>query len=805
MPAPPLAVLPPPPRDTGVDPSQVWNLLVQRWRTIAAISIAFFVITVALTLNATMEFRSTGRLYLGELENKKPNGGSDQRVDFVEGDQSDLGSEIEIIRSESLLAQAILDSGLNVTVNPPEWKSVRYWRWLLSSRDPSVLDVGLRRLTASGARFDDDSVGARNLQVRFTTASEYELWSGTDKLGTGRNGVEERFGDLTIKLTSQPHVRLEPGEQFEIKVFPLDETLDSTLKKLAVSYPKAVNQSESVRVLFFEFTHRSPHLAAEFLRRVMTGYMAERHGWKVAAASAAESFVTEQLQSLKASLDKAEAELAAYRSNNRVVVLDSEVKAMIEQIGKYEEQRVAARLQLAALSDMKRGLQNPSARIEAAMLGDANDPVLESSAASLSEARQELARVRATFQEDAPEVRTQKALVDSQLDTIRNYVTDRVARAHENLTSFNEIIGQFEERLKTVPGAELGLVQLARESEVYRKMYTYLLERQQQAAISKASTVSRNRILDVPKVPRRETSPSLLVRVPVSLFGVLVGVLFVLMRHVFSTRLKSELDAKLLAAPHQALATLPKLASRRGPRSFGRERDDETRLGEAASYNEALRMLRTNVYKRTGVSSSARVVLFSSPSPGDGKTTTVISLATALAADGKSVLVIDADLRKPSHHALISSSLSPGLSNILSQDCDWKSCVNAVVIGGYEFYSIAAGDPAPAEILSHDSFGQMIASARQRFDFILIDSASLPLVSDTLILAVHADLLLSVLRLQHTSRRVAAEHLNELSQITTAIGIVINGGLPGGSYGTTAHYPVRNKRSDSVRAPRPDR
>jgi uncharacterized protein involved in exopolysaccharide biosynthesis len=260
---------------------------------------------------------------------------------------------------------------------------------------------------------------------------------------------------------------------------------------------------------------------------------------------------------VRTSLDDIQRRLASYRSNNRVVVMDNEAKAMIEQIGKYEEQRVAARLEAAALSDVQRTLKGANPPVGAFLLGEANDKVLEGMATTLTAARQKLTDLDSRFNEAAPEVRDQRSQVDAQLEAIRNYVSSRAARAQESLGTLSGIINQYEKRLKTVPGAELGLLQLSRESDVYSRTYQYLLERQQQTAIIKASTLSKNRVLDAPQAPHREDSPKLMLRLASAPLGLLLGVVLVLARSLFAGSFQSEADARAALGPHRSWLPCP--------------------------------------------------------------------------------------------------------------------------------------------------------------------------------------------------------------------------------------------------------
>ncbi|HEX6245909.1 MAG TPA: hypothetical protein VFZ61_33520, partial [Polyangiales bacterium] len=374
----------------------------------------------------------------------------------------------------------------------------RFWEWLLSRRDPKLLRGAAREVVVVDAALPEDAPEGQGFLVRFRTSRDYDVEVEGELIakGTLEQPLITQYGKFTLRAGS--HGTPSPGSSYELGIAPLEDVVDGALSALSVTIPKVGSGSnELVKVVTLEYPDASPARAAAFLKQLMETYLSRRQAWKTENASAAETFVVSQLQGMRESLDDTERKLANYRSNTRVVVLDNEAKALIEQVGKYEEQRVAARLQVAALSDIKRVLKQPNPPVEAYLLGEAHDTVLEGLGRSLSEARKQLTDLEGRFHEAAPDVRNQKAQIEAQLDSIRNYVTTRLARSQENLGALNSVIGQFEDKLRTVPGAELGLAQLARDSDVYRKLYTNLLERKQQAGILKASTVSKNRILDL--------------------------------------------------------------------------------------------------------------------------------------------------------------------------------------------------------------------------------------------------------------------------------------------------------------------
>ena len=766
-----------PGRADALDPQQVWATLRQHYRLVLLLATLVFAGVMGVTLLSRMSFRSVSRLYLGELEeSSKSAARSSEEIDLSAGHPGVVGSEMEIIQSRSLVSRAILASGLNVAIAEVGRGAPRYGKWLIARRNPALLDVESEQLRAQETRLTDERAQEQIYQLRFSSRSEYEVWRDDRRLGAGKLGEVLKVPGADLQLVAGEAGSPRPGATYGIVVRPLMDVIDAALASLRVAAPKPSPQSPPVNVLTLEFSWSSPRLAASFLEQLIAAYLAERQAWKVEDAAAAEAFVGNQLATMRSSLDDIQRKLADYRSSNRVVVMDNEAKAMIEQIGKYEEQRVAARLEVAALSDVKRTLKGPNPPVGAFLMGEANDSVLEGMATSLSTARQRLTDLESRFNEAAPELRDQREQVQGQLQSIQNYVSSRASRAQESLGTLDGIIAQYEKRLKTVPGAELGLAQLSRESDVYSRTYSYLLERQQQTAIIKASTLSKNRVLDAPQAPYREDSPKLLLRLASAPLGLLLGVVLVLGRAFFASTFQSEADARSVAGRLSVLTVIPRRLRRRGERRgvVGPGSYDVVGADLGSSFTEAFRTLRARLYRvRSG--SAGQVLLVTSPREGDGKTTCVLGLAALLAADGKRVLVIDADLRGQNQPSPDSGQPDmPGLREVLRGEHDWADAVQTVKVGAGQFYGIASGGVGPAELLSSRRMAELVNDARQRCDFVLLDAPSFPAVSDALVLAALVDAVISVVRLGNTPRKLAHEHLRGLAASARYLGVVVN-------------------------------
>lgn len=777
----------PPPRSDRIDVAQLGGLLRQHLGFIFGVAATVFVLVVALTLVSRLEFRSSGRLYLGELgDAAHPAASRSGEIDLSGDEQADVHSEIEIITSRSLLSRAILESGLNASIVRAGAKPVRYWSWLRSRRDAALLDGTSRELSVENTTLDAAVGRPQKYEVSFSTDTEYDVSASGRVLGHGRLNERLQIDGLSLLLRPGSSGHPAPDSQYELSVSPLEEAIDQAARVLDVSAPRPGGTAEPVRVVTLRFSAETPVLAARFLQRLMQAYLEQRQLWKTENASAAEAFVTQQLDGMRGSLDQLEKKLADYRAENRVVVQDNEGRAMTEQLARYEEQRVEARLEVAAMTNVQRALQAPDPPVGAYLLGEDDDKVFEALATSLSSARQKLTDLEARFNPSAPDVREQRAQVDAQLGGIRSYVTTRLRRAEQNLESLNGIIEQFERRLTSVPGAELGLTQLTRESDVYGRLYSHLLERQQQTAIVKASTVSKNRVLDEPEVAHRESSPRLPLRLASLPFGLLLGVALVLARGLFGGVFQGAADIQRSVAPLPVFASVPRHRAPRGHGSQGSQAGPEPILDpERASdvgFVEAFRTLRTNLYH--ALARAARraeapddiggLIIVSSPCPGDGKTTCALALASLLAADGRNVLLIDADLRAPRHRALLGAHADRDLGSVLAGRSRLRDSVWPVRLPAGQCHSIGAREPLSIELLSGESMRRLLLDARVAYDFVVVDTPSSPLYSDALVLAGPSDCVLSVIRPLHSERKAAEEHIEGLHALARVHAVVIN-------------------------------
>jgi tyrosine-protein kinase Etk/Wzc len=277
---------------------------------------------------------------------------------------------------------------------------------------------------------------------------------------------------------------------------------------------------------------------------------------------------------------------------------------------------------------------------------------------------------------------------------------------------------------------------------------------------------------------------------------VLLGVLLVLGRSHFAGALQSETDARALLGRLPVLGSIPRRSRRRGSVRLGSQPDLDVVGNDIASrFVEAFRTVRTKLYR--SCKSGGQAVLVTSASDGDGKTLCALGLASLLAADGKRVVVIDADLRKP-HDGRVHASRDDeaGLCSVLRGEAEWTNALELVTTELGQFYFMPAASPAPVELLSSKAMSNLLDEARQRCDFVVLDVPTFPAVSDALVLCAQVDVVTSVVRPGHTQRKAATEHVQALQAAAPVYTVVLNDVGP-----AVSTQPARSAARRRVAAP----
>lgn len=321
---------------------------------------------------------------------------------------------------------------------------------------------------------------------------------------------------------------------------------------------------------------------------------------------------------------------------------------------------------------------------------------------------------------------------------------------------------QLDQLIKNSPSDTASIKALQDSIQLKTQTYTALLSQYQSAQNAEALHSNRLTVIQAATVPTAPSRPSKLLVLPLgALLGLLGGMALAFLLENFDTRLYSTREIEILAAvpvlgkiPH-ANATNGALYPMRSP------------------HEEAFRRLRTNLLARESDAALGSVLVTSSQ-PGEGKSTTVANLALALAQSGRRVVVVDADLRKPTLHQIFKVSNVVGLSTVLMREATLDDAIQFSMIPGIQVLASGPASNNPAELLGLRQMEDVLRELSRQFDLVLIDTPSLETVTDAALLSLVVGGVLLVVARGQARRESVLAALSELDHVQMApLGVVV--------------------------------
>ncbi len=363
---------------------------------------------------------------------------------------------------------------------------------------------------------------------------------------------------------------------------------------------------------------------------------------------------------------------------------------------------------------------------------------------------------------------------------------------------------EYEERMKALPDLEVELARLEREYSLTENMYRMLSEKYEEVKIQEAGKIGNVRIVDTAYLPSKPIRPKKKLTLILALFGgFIIGMAGISFIELVDTTIKIERDIEHIT-DIPVVGTIPLIGKKKG-----RIRDEAINISERLithfqpkSYiAEAFRSLRTSIQYMLA-HEKEKIVLVTSSIPWEGKSTVVVNVGIALAQAGKKTLIIDTDLRKPVICKIFEhEGCERGITDVIVNEASFKESIMRTDI--QNLYILPAGEVPvnPSELLESQRMQMIMEEAKKGFEFVILDSPPM-VVTDPLILAKYANLLLLVVRSYHTKRETLEMSLSRISSFEIKKGVVLNG-IPvekvGGYYtyyyyGKYGHYYTREGR-----------
>jgi capsular exopolysaccharide synthesis family protein len=525
-----------------------------------------------------------------------------------------------------------------------------------------------------------------------------------------------------------------------------------------------------------------PEQEADYLNKLMEVYLQQGLDVKNQKADKTIEFINGQIGSVSDSLRKAEGSLENFRLSNKIIDLSKEGTLIQNRLESFENEHVSLILQKEYYQYLLEYINAKNATgdiVSPGIMGVANGS-LERLITELATLQQEKSKLKVNISEDLPAV----TLIDNGIKDVKAMIAENINSSMKSLENAikdsNTRISAVEADINKLPGTERRLINIQREFDLNNTVYTYLLEKKAEAGIARASTVSDNRIIDhADSFNSAMVSPKKRQNNAMALaFGVLIPIILILLIDYLNNKIIDKTDVKKgTQAPILGYISHCDYKS-----------DIPVNAKPNSTLAESFRSVRTSL-KYFIPENEKPVIAISSTISSEGKTFISINLATIIAMLGKKVLLIGLDLRKPRIHKVLEVENGKGMSTYLCGDNEFEEIIQSTTIENLFYAPAGPVPPNPAELIETEKMKDFIKKAKGEFDYIIIDTPPIAIVTDALLIAPYVDLYLLVVRQRYTSKNTL-ELIQELYKNGTLknLGIVINDINLSGYYGYGLRY-----------------
>ena len=458
-------------------------------------------------------------------------------------------------------------------------------------------------------------------------------------------------------------------------------------------------------------------------------------------------FIDEQLQNIVDSLRRAETRLEDFRIRNEVMDLSKEGMSIYEKISTYQTNKAMLEIQKNYYEYLLKYL-SASANVNemvAPSVAGINDPVLLSLIQQLIELYNQKTSFQLSTQANSLAIQAVNQKIDDLTKMLLENVRNLIHSTEMNIKEIDGMIASLTERIKKLPVKERELLAIQRVYNINNEIYTYLLQKRAEAGIAKASNVADNKILDIAR-PENATkvSPKTSLNYMIALvLGFLIPLVILLLLEYFNNKIvdKQDIENKTRVP---ILGTIGHNTT-----------DDNIPVVEhpKSALAESFRAIRTNLQYKLR-EQGQKVIMITSTVSGEGKTFAAENLAVITSMSGRKTLLVSFDLRKPRIHRDFDVDNDKGLSSYLAGQSSYEEIVLSSQYDNLFVAPAGQTPPNPAELLETHLVQDFFVRARKEFDYIILDTPPVGIVTDGLMLAAQVDVILYLIRQNYSSKNV---------------------------------------------------
>jgi polysaccharide biosynthesis transport protein len=688
----------------------IWRLIVKHKLLLSTIIVLGLLLALLASFLKTPIYQASSTLQIGQraprvvqFENDIEQGqeGGDERMN--------LATQIEILNSRNLAERVINELGLGKQNAD-------------NTALPQAGEEGLARDSTSSADLDPSKSDSFFGRLQSQVAETF------DKLSKPAKASEDKLNQEEVLAAFKKSVRIEP-----------------------------VKNSRMVRI---RAENADPVLAARIANAMGQSFIAMTLERRLESSSYAKTFLNEQLKLTKAKLEESELKLHSYTRANNILTLDEKTNVNNQTFTDY-----SAALAKAVQERIKHESEYDSIK----SAPDNSRQVLENK--TIQAYKEQRARLDADYQDNAkvykdnfPKMQQLRARITDldekikiEIDSVLASVQSQLSMAKQQETLISARLKQTRGEILSGQDSSIPLNMLRRDVETNRQLYDGLLQQVKEVGVVGGVESNNIQVVDKAEAPLFPFKPDLMVNAAIGLIaGLFIGLALIFLIESLDDTIKfTDEVEKLLHLPLMGVVPMTKDVANLASVALLTQEDPRGHLAE--SY----RSLRTAMQFSTSEGAPKRLMV-TSTTTAEGKSTTSLALAISFAQLGGRVLLIDADMRKPVLHKLLSVKNDSGLSNYLAGQQSIATHLRKTSIPGLTLMTAGPIPPNPVDLLTGPRFGELLDALQAVYDHIIIDSPPVLGIADAVVLGNQVPSVLYVTQASSTRKGLIKDALRRL-------------------------------------------
>lgn len=693
---------------------------------------------------------------------------------------ANLENEVEILHSRLLTERVVRQLQLNIRY----FYDGRVRSNELFNNTPLRLEV-----------LSDESEWPKEMPDLFVTPislTEFKIKHEDETSATNRFGEEFEYKDVRYLIHATD--KLEPEVTTRISVSSLPRTIDSYRNNIQVT-----TQGKVSSIISINHVSELPEKSQAIIDELIDQYNRDAIQDKNMVSRNTADFIDERLEIVWGELDSVELRKVRYKESNQLVDLQTEGAIFLENASEFNKKLVEAQTALSQVEAMTSYLRTGSqSSLLPANLGTADSGLM-----ALIQQYNQMVMERNQMLVNSTETHPTVIRLTGQLSDLKANILESLQNLKSSLDIELKDLGRQELRiggqLASIPLKERDFTTIERQQEIKQTLYLYLLQKREETSIALAVTEPKAKIVDSAYTPIKPIAPK---RSIILLAALLIGALIpfgtIYLRNLLDNKVRKRTDILAIIPDASVLGEIPKIKSKHA--------NNLVEKNDLGVLTESFRVLRTNL-QFAGIINKDKVgkcLIVTSSIKGEGKTMISVNLAMTLAHAGNKVLLVGGDIRNPQLSRFFSKNQDKNVKGLVEylvyEDTTLEDYTfDSEISENLTILHSGAIPPNPTELLMSDRVTALIEEGKQKYDYVIIDTAPTLLVTDTLLFSELADSTLFVSRAGFTQKGILefAKEMKE-EQKLKRVNFVLNDVSEanygyGGKYGYGYGYHAEEK------------